>query len=289
MPVPYIHAQTHIPGGGDPLFGLVSGSGTPNYYLNSSGVYVPLATGGSTKIYACEHFLQYSGNASPGAYGSLLNIGNSGGTGAISWVISTTSSALTGYNGVLQLAAGTSATDQYSRAFGNSQFVYLGQTITMRVVCNPLNAGVGSTTQHWIGLSSVTGPVLSSSDFRIGFYLIRSISDNWVCRVLNGSGSLFQDINTGIVASNNTWFDMVLVASQTECLFYINGTLVALVTNTAFIPASTQSLFPTVSMNDGTGAGNWTLYVDSVELLIDTAGSIPVIPSNAPATLLTAV
>ena len=288
MPVPYIHAQTHLPGGADPLFGLVSGAGTPNYYLNSSGIYVPLATGGSTKIYVCEHFLTYSGNASPGAY-SFLTVGNSGGTGAVSWSITVTSSALTGYNGVLQLAPGTSATSQYSRAFANPQFVYSGQTITMRVVCNPLNSLSGSRTQHWIGLSSVAGPVLSSSDFRIGFYLIRSISDNWVVRVINGSGSLFQDIDTGIVASNATWFDLVLVASQTECLFYINGALVALVNNTAFIPASTQLLFPLVSINDGGGGSNATLYADSVELLIDTAGSIPIIPSNAPATLLTAV
>jgi hypothetical protein len=214
-------------------------------------------TGGTSHYYDYDDFL------GPATLKFCL-LGNGGGTGAVSAVYQTDMGA--GHPGVIQLAPSTTA--------NNGAYLYCGPvflnqftTITWRArVSNNFSAGIA--TQLFVGLASSAALQISSTQYYAGLYLQLSVAANWRAQCRNLTS--FTDQDAG-VAGTAVWVDLKIVASATSVAFYVNGSLTnTIATN---IPPSTQLLYPCCFINAASNTADFSMFIDSVEIDIDTGVS----------------
>lgn len=256
MPNPYIHAPSHVPGGGDPLFNLIPGAGTPGSFLGSNGLYIPLATKGVSYTYRGDDF--------PSIPGSPFMATNSGGTGA--------ASGLTQFNagdhqGICQLfpgaTAGADARLSYPYAFLYPRPL---ATYVVQSVVNFRDFVAGDTNQYFVGFASLPGSPLSTVEFYVGFYFNVSVSPNLLTYTRN-SAILTQN-DTGIAVVQNSWVMLTVAWAYNQVLFYVNGVQVDQRADSS-VTTGSFGLIPVVFENTAALTVSRNFYADTMEVLID--------------------
>lgn len=228
---------------------------TPGGQQGPKGDSGTSASGGTSHYYDYDDFMGWTAKFS--------SISNSAGAGAVSAI--TPSTAVYPY-GFVQLAAGTLAS-QFSRIYTNAIFLST-RPIIWRALVNPVNAGATSATQHLIGFNSIINGVIVTTAYYCLFYYAGTLGANWQAHVRSLTAFTTVDTGVNVTANLNTWFDLKIVATSTSVAFYINGTLVTTITTN--IPPTSQALSPSVVMANGADTTNRSIYIDAIELDIDT-------------------
>lgn len=230
-----------------------------SHELGGSDVVV-LATGGTSRYYDSDDFLQYF-TTSPSDR-KFVHVADSAGAAAQSANINLSTS---GHHGLISLRPGTAA-NQYARIFATPIYLVAGSTISWRSILYPADWIAAETVQIYFGFANTPGPLLSTSDYCAIFYLQPAGSNNWQALVRTLAAATQQD--SGVAGTAGNWFTLRIVATWTSIAFYINNVLTNTITTN--IPPTTQSLYPFISINSSSNTLNRTLYVDTVEIDIDS-------------------
>ena len=192
-------------------------------------------------------------------------VGNGGGSGAVS--ASQSTQVIAGRNGIYLLGPGTTA-NLGAYLYSGPVFLTTGVTVTWRAqVWIGSNVLTSAGTNFVVGLASVVSTQITSSQYYVVIYCIPNASSNWQAQ--NRALTAFTNVDTGVVATVGSWFDLKIVASSTSVAFYVNGVLTNTITTN--IPASTIPLYPSVFVNAAATTINYGFYVDSVEIDLDSS------------------
>jgi len=212
-----------------------------------------ISSGGTSHYYDYDDFM--------GLSPKFVGWNNGGGGSAVSAIAL---AAATIPFGFVQLAPGSVA-NGYSRLYANA--VFMGNNpIIWRTLVNPVNAGATSQTQHVIGFASSNSASIATTGYYIVIFYQGNGGANWQIQVRSLTAAT--TVDSGIAATLNTWFDLKIIATSTSVQFYINGALITTITTN--IPPASQLLFPSVFMASGVDTTNRSIYIDAIELDIDT-------------------
>lgn len=258
MPNPYIHAPAHFAEGGDPLTA---------WRASNNGIYIPPAIKGVSYKYYADDF--------PGLSVSPFVAANNGGTGAISAIIA---GDFGDHQGVCQLYPGATA-NAYARV--TFPGVVNPRPLATYIVQTLVNfrdfVSFFEVNQYFCGFTSFPGAVIGSStlDYYIGFLFCSNTSHNLLTYTAN-AGPIVNQNDTGIAVVGNTWVQLTVIWTYGQALFFVNGTLIdrrtigdpSVVTTLA--PSNPNGLLPAAFQNTVGTTVSRSLYVDTMEFVLDT-------------------
>jgi microcystin-dependent protein len=202
---------------------------------------------GGTNIYASKLFLcQYSG-----------------GTGAV--VALYVANIYDGHPGVLQLAPGTTASSWARAHMQGAVLINANLTLTIEGIMTPSNGSFAGNNQYFFGLASSAGPVIAATQSYAGFYANAAVGPNWYMYTRN-LAVLADNIDTGIpVTTAVNFHKFKIVATLGSISFYIDDVLIGTTTDNS-VPTATAVLYVCFFTNNGSGALNYSLFVDCFDI-----------------------
>ena len=209
-----------------------------------------------------SHYYDYDDFVGPAKF---MSVGNGAGAGAVS--AASVSAFGSGHVGVYQLAPGTAA--------GLGSWMYMGpftvpalNSITWRALVLPANAIASASNYHFVGFCGSASNIITPGSYGYaGFYLVPSSNLNWVAYTSGGTGTATAQ-SSSVLGVAGGWIDLKVVLTATAASYYVNGNLTNTLTTT--LPAGTTQLYAACWINSNNNAANYTLYVDAVEIDIDT-------------------
>lgn len=204
--------------------------------------------------------------------------------GMMNWVSSATGGAI---------QATTSFTQTNGR-MGVARFTATANTCNCQhYVFNPFRLGMGEVIwKGWFkidqagtvsdphttyfGIQSATTIGASSQMVAIK-HLYSENSGNFtvICQTASSNVST---VNTNVTMTAGKWYfgEIIVNAGRTEITAYINGTLVATFTDTAYMPATNVDMYFMMAITKSAHSGNTISYLDYAELYVNyTAGQRP--------------